>query len=109
MPTKTWVHKGFQISEGLKPESSSFRYFFYVSEGDQKKCNYCIWIEDDALGRFDPSGDFESIVSSHGSEWQQWVKEKLDSNDFRNVVLRHDTKGEDEIDLEKMDKKLTMD
>ncbi len=109
MPQKKWSYKGFQIKEGLKPGSSNFRYFFSVSEKDQKKCNYCIWIEDDALGRFDPSGDFESIVSSFSGRWQQWVKEKLDANDFREVVLRHDKKGEGEIDLEKMDKKLTMD
>jgi hypothetical protein len=107
MPQKTWSHKGFQVSEGMKPGSRSFRYFFNVTEGDQKKCNYCIWIEDDALDRFDPSGDFKSIISSHGEQWQQWVKEKLDASDFRDLVLRHDTKGEDEIDLEKLDKKLT--
>jgi hypothetical protein len=109
MPQETWSYKWFQIDEGLKPGSRSFRYFFYVSESDRKKCNYCIWIEDDALGRFDPSEDFESIVSSRRDQWQQWVKEKIDANDFRNVVLKCDTKGESEVDLEKMDKKLTMD
>ena len=109
MPPKTWFHKGFRIDEGLKPGSRSFRYFFNVSEKDQKKCNYCIWIEDDALVRFGPSREFESIVSSFSGQWEQWAKDKIDANDFRDIVLRHDTKGEVEIDLEKMDKKLTVD
>jgi hypothetical protein len=62
---KTWSYKNYEIEEGLKPGSSQFRYFFVVSESGEKKCNFCVWIADEAMSRFDPSKDFNSIVSSH--------------------------------------------
>lgn len=104
-----WSYKNLDIKEGLKPESRDFRYFFSVSEGSEKKCRYCVWIEPDALARFDPSKSFESIASSHRQQWGRWVKGKIDQGDFRNRVLKHDAKGESEIDLDEMDQKLTMD
>ena len=66
---KTWSYKNYEIKEGLKPESSQFRYFFVVSESGEKKCNYCVWIVDDAMSRFDPSKDFNSIVASQIESW----------------------------------------
>ncbi len=103
---KDWSYKNFNIKEGMKPESSDFRYFFSVSEGSEKKSRYCVWIESDALDRFDSSKNFESIASSHSQQWGQWVKGKIDQGDFRNRVLKHDAKGETEIDLDEMDEKL---
>ena len=104
---KEWEYKNLKVKEGLKPGSDRFQYFFVVSEGDQKKCNYCVWIEDEALSDFDAGKSFESIVSSNGEAWNQWVKEKIDGSDFRNVVLKFDKSGKQEIDLEEMDKKLS--
>ena len=106
MEPKTWTYKDYQIKEGMKPDSSDFRYYFSVSEGNQKKCRYCVWIDDEALARFDPSKKFESIVSSNSPQWAQWVKRKIDRGDFRNMVLRYGAGGDVEIDLEKMEKKL---
>jgi hypothetical protein len=103
---KDWKYKSFEIKEGLKPGSSSFRYFYSVSEGSEKKCRYCVWIDPDALARFDPSKNFDSIASSHSEKWGQWVKAKIDQGDFRNRVLKHDANGESEIDLDEMDEKL---
>ena len=45
----TWRYKDLQITEGRKPGSKQFQYFFAVSEGGEKKCNYCVWIDDEAL------------------------------------------------------------
>jgi hypothetical protein len=103
-----WSYKNLSVTEGFKPGSEHFRYFFVVSEAGQKKCNYCVWIEDEALSRFGSSKDFEAIVDSHREDWNQWVKQKIDQKDFRNMVLRFDKEGQKEIDLEKMDKKLSM-
>ena len=107
MEPKSWTYKHFQINEGMKPGSKFFRYFFSVSEGNQKKCRYCVWIDDDALARFDPSEDFNTIVSSHSTQWEDWVKGKIDELDFRNLVLRYDANGEAEIDLDEMQEELT--
>ena len=50
---KTWTYTNYEIKEGLKPGSSQFRYFFAGnSESGEKKCNYCVWIVDDASYRF---------------------------------------------------------
>ena len=106
---KEWEYKNLKVKTGLKPGSKHFQYFFVVSEGDQKKCNYCVWIEDEALSDFDAAKSFETIVSSNEKGWNQWVKEKIDVSDFRNVVLKFDKNGKQEIDLEEMDKKLSMD
>lgn len=103
-----WSYKNLNVSEGFKPGSKHFQYFFLVSEAGQKKCNYCVWIEDEALSRFGSSKDFEAIVDSHREDWNQWVKQKIDQKDFRNMVLRFDKEGQEELDLEKMDKKLSM-
>ena len=106
---KTWSYANYEIKEGLKPGSSQFRYFFAVSEGGEKKCNYCIWIVDDALSRFDPSKDFDAIVDSQKETWHAWVKEKIDAADFRNRALKFEKSGEKEIDLSEMAEHVTMD
>ena len=59
-----WSYKELEIEEGFKPESKHFQYFFLVSKGGEKKCNYCVWIDDDNLGRFSASKSFEEIISS---------------------------------------------
>jgi hypothetical protein len=105
---KEWSYKSLRVKEGLKPGSKHFQYFFVVSEGEQKKCNYCVWIEDEALSGFDASRDFKAILESHRGDWSNWVKEKIDQKDFRNVVLKFDKQGQNEMDLNKMDKKLSM-
>ena len=98
----TWTYKNFEIREGLKPGSKTFRYFFNVSENGEKKCNYCVWIMDEALTRFDASKDFSAIVVAHQSVWHRWVKEKIDGDDFRNRALKIEKTGEQEIDLSAM-------
>lgn len=102
-----WPYKNLSVTEGFKPGSEHFQYFFVVSEAGRKKCNYCVWIEDEALSRFGSSKDFNAILGSHREDWNQWVKQKIDQKDFRNMVLRFDKGGQEEIDLEKMDKKLS--
>ena len=103
-----WSYKSLKVKEGFKPGSEHFQYFFVVSEGGQKKCNYCVWIEDEALSRFNNSKNFNAILDSHREDWNKWVKEKIDQKDFRNMVLLFDEHGRKEVDLDKMDKKLTM-
>jgi hypothetical protein len=103
-----WSYGDFIIKEGLKPKSEHFQYFFIVSRSGEKKCRYCVWIEDDALSRFDTAKDFNSIVDSMRAEWQKWVMEKLDQSDFRDLVLRFDKAGNSEIDLMEMNERLSM-
>jgi hypothetical protein len=103
-----WSYKGLSVKEGLKPGSKHFQYFFVVSERGQKKCNYCIWIQDEVLPQFTASGDFKTILGSHSGDWNKWVKEKIDQKDFRNVVLIFDKEGHKEMDLDIMDEKLSM-
>jgi len=103
-----WSYKSFSVKGGLKPGSKHFQYFFVVSEAGQKKCNYCVWVEDEALSRFSATKNFKAILDSHQGDWNKWVKEKIDQKDFRNMVLRFDKEGHKEIDLDKMDKKLSM-
>ena len=97
-----WTYKNHEIEEGLKPGSKTFRYFFKILENDEKKCNYCVWIADDALGRLDPSKDFDGIIASNKAAWQQWVKDKIDNGDFRNRALKLEIEGQHEIDLSDM-------
>jgi len=104
-----WVYKDYQIRDGLKPGSKHFQYFYVVSEQERKKCNYCVWIVDEALARFDQSRDYASIVSSQRETWNRWVKGKIDSGDFGNKVLKYDEDGEKEIELSEMMAHLTMD
>jgi chemotaxis regulatin CheY-phosphate phosphatase CheZ len=104
----SWTYKDYKIKEGLKPGAKHFQYFYVVSEGDEKKCNYCVWIEDKALSRFDQAKDFNKIVSSRKAEWNKWVKGKIDADDFRSLVLKFDEKGQKEIDLAEMEKHLSM-
>ena len=106
---KTWLYNNYEIKEGLKPGSSQFRYFFAVFESCEKKCNYCVWIMDEALSRFDKSKDFNSIVSSQKKIWHEWVKEKIEASDFRNRALKFEKTGEKEIDLSEMAEHVTMD
>ena len=105
---KGWSYKNLRVEEGFKPGSKRFQYFFLVSEGGQQKCNYCIWIEDEALPRFGASKNFNAILDSHREDWNKWVKEKIDQKDFRNMVLLFDKEGQKEVDLDKADKKLSM-
>jgi hypothetical protein len=99
---RTWSHKNLQIKEGLKPESKHFQYFFLVSEGGTKKCNYCVWIDDENLATFAPSKDLEAIASSRREEWRRWVQEKIDQGDFRNLVLKVEKTGSRVISLSEM-------
>jgi hypothetical protein len=103
-----WSYKEYQIRDGLKPGSPHFQYFYVVSEQAKKKCNYCVWIVDEALARFDRSKDFESIVSSQREIWNKWVKGKIDAGDFGNKVLKYDRDGEKEIELSEMAAHLSM-
>ena len=103
-----WSYKEYQIRDGLKPGSPHFQYFYVVSEQATKKCNYCVWIVDEALTRFDQSKDFDSIVSSKRETWNTWVKGKIDAGDFGNKVLKYDRDGEKEIELSEMTAHLSM-
>ena len=105
---KIWQHKNVEIEEGLKPGSKHFQYFYVVSEGGKKKGNYCVWIVDSVLSRFEPSGDFVSIASSQRETWNKWVKSKIDEGDFRNKALRFGPDGEKEIELSEMSERLSV-
>jgi hypothetical protein len=63
---------------------------------------------DEALSRFDQSGDFVTIISSQREIWNAWVKGKIDSGDFGNKVLKYDKDGEKEIELSEMTAHLSM-
>ncbi len=106
MAEKTWSYKNYQIKEGLKPGSKHFQYFFVVSEKDKKKCNYCIWVDDETLPRFSPEKEFDKIVSSRRGEWSKWVQGKIDGGDFRNLVLKLEKTGQKEINLNEMEEQL---
>ncbi|MDX2440788.1 MAG: hypothetical protein QNK40_09580, partial [Desulfobacterales bacterium] len=99
---KKWTYKNYETQEGLKPGSPTFRYFFVVSEKSIKKSNYCVWIKDDALARFDQSKNFDTIISSQRENWIKWIKEKIDAQDFQNRALIFDKTGETEINLSEM-------
>jgi len=103
-----WSYKDYQIRDGLKPGSPHFQYFYVVSEQGKKKCNYCVWIVDDAWTRFDRAGNFVSIVSSQKETWDKWVKGKIDAGDFGNKVLKYDRDSEKEIELSEMTAHLSM-
>jgi hypothetical protein len=103
-----WFYKNYEIREGLRPGAAHFQYFYVVSEGEAKKCHYCVWIVDEALTRFDQSGDFASIASSQRETWTEWVKGKIDAGDFGSKVLKYDKDGEKEIDLSEMTAHLSM-
>ena len=104
-----WTYKNYEIQEGLKPGSTTFRYFFVVSEKGMKKSNYCVWIKDDALFRFDQSKNFDNIISSQRENWGKWIKEKIDAQDFQNRALKFDKAGETEINLSEMNEHVTID
>ncbi len=106
---KKWTYKNYEIQEGLKPGSTTFRYFFVVSEKGMKKSNYCVWIKDDALSRFDQSKNFDTIISSQRENWGKWIKEKIDAQDFQNRALKFDKIGKTEINLSEMNGHVTMD
>lgn len=97
-----WSYKNHEIEEGLKPGSKTFRYFFKIQESGEKKCNYCVWIADNALERLNPSKDFDGIIASNKADWHQWVKDKIDDGDFRNRALKIDLDGQREINLSDM-------
>jgi hypothetical protein len=106
---KTWSYKDYQIQDGLKPGSKHFQYFFRVSRGGEKKCNYCVWIEDEALSRFDPPGNFDAIVSSHQEPWSKWVREEIDAGALKSKVLRIGREGQKVVDLSDVKEQLSMD
>jgi len=106
---KKWTYKTYEVQEGLKPGSTTFRYFFTVSEKGVKKCNYCVWIKDDALFRFDQSKNFDTIISSRRENWVKWIKEKIDARDFQNRALKFDKTGETEINLSEAGEQVGMD
>jgi len=101
-----WSYKELEIEEGFKPESKHFQYFFLVSKGGEKKCNYCVWIDDDNLGRFSASKSFEEIISSQKEHWTEWVRSKIDQGDFRNLVWRFGKTSQQEINLADLDEDL---
>ena len=103
-----WSYKELEIKEGLKPKSKHFQYFFVVSEGGKKKCNYCVWIDDENLTHFSSSNSFEEIISAHREEWTQWVQNKIDQKDFRNLAWRLEKAGHQEINLEELNEKLEL-
>lgn len=104
---QTWTYKNYEIQEGLKPGSNTFRYFYKILENGEKKCNYCVWIVDDALTQFDPAKDFGAIAASHKNDWQQKVKDKIDGQDFRNRALKIGTDSLEEINLSDMSEHVT--
>jgi hypothetical protein len=75
---------------------------FSVFQQGEKKCHYCVWITDEALSRFDSSGDFDAVIAARSDAWRKWVEKKIDAEDFRNRALRIDAAGEQEIDLSDM-------
>jgi hypothetical protein len=101
-----WSYKNLDIDEGLKPGSKHFQYFFVVSEKGKKKCNYCVWIDDENLTHFTQSKEFEEIASLKREQWRKWIQGKIDQGDFRNLVLKLEKTGQQEIDLSEMEKKL---
>jgi hypothetical protein len=105
----TWSYKELEIKEGLKPDSKHFQYFFVVTKGGEKKCNYCVWIDDDQLSRFSAAGSVEDIISSQRKQWIQRVQEKIDQGDFRNLVWRFGEAGQQEINLEDLGEELKPD
>ncbi len=106
---KIWKYKDLDVKENFKPGSKHFQYFFVVTEKGKKKCNYCVWIEDKALSRFDLSKGFDSIVSGKREDWKVWVKEKIEQGEFRNLALKYEEEGQVEIDLDAIPEKLTLD
>jgi hypothetical protein len=107
---KVWCYKNLDIDEGLKPGSKHFQYFFVASEKGRKKCNYCVWIDDENLTHFAThSNKFEDIASLKREQWRKWVQGKIDQGDFRNLVLKLEKTGQREIDLSEMEKVLKPD
>jgi len=106
---KTWSYRDYQIHEGMKPSAAHFQYFYTIYNGPEKICNYCIWIEDEALSEFDPSRNFKAIAGSHKADWSTWVKGNIDRKDFRNLVLKHGQGYKEEIDLDQTKEKISMD
>ena len=104
---KRWSYKNLDIREGLKPGSKHFQYFFVVSERGKRKCNYCVWIDDENLVHFTTqSNEFEEIVSLKKDQWRRWVQEKIDQGDFRNLVLKLEKTGQREVNLSEMEEVL---
>ena len=97
-----WTYKNYEILEGLKPGSKTFRYFFEIFQNGEKKCNYCVWISDDAIEKCDPSKAFDAVVASQKDVWHDWVKGKIDDKDFRNRALKIEKQGQHEINLSEM-------
>ena len=72
-----WLYKDLQmLQKGLQPGSKQFQYFFAVSEGGGKKCNYCVWMDEKPYRALLPLRILKEIVSLKREEWSTWVKEK---------------------------------
>jgi hypothetical protein len=82
---KKWRYKDYEIQEGLKPGSTTFRYFFVVSEKGMRKANYCVWIKDDALPRFDESGILTVLSCLKEKTGANGLSKKLTSRIFKIV------------------------
>jgi hypothetical protein len=104
--SNTWSYKEHEVKEGLKPNSKHFQYFFVVSENGEKRCNYCVWIDDENLTHFSSSRSFDEIISSRREEWARWVQKKIDQKDFRNLAWKLEKTGQKEIGLEELTDKL---
>ena len=109
MMEECWDYKNYHIKDGLKPESRHFQYYYVVSEGSEKRCNYCVWIVNEALSRFDTADDFSAIVSSQRDIWNKWVTDKIDAGDFKSKVLKFEKDASKEIELSEMAEYLSMD
>jgi hypothetical protein len=103
---ESWSYKEHEIKEGLKPKGRHFQYFFVVSKKGEKRCNYCVWIDDANLTHFSASRSFDEILSSRREEWVQWVRQKIDQEDFRNIAWKLEKTGKKEIKLEELTDKL---
>jgi len=104
--SETWSYENHDIKEGLKPAARHFQYFFVVSERGEKICNYCVWIDDGNLDQFSSSRSFDDIISSRREEWGRWVRQKIDRNDFRNLVWKLEKTGLKEVELEELADKM---
>jgi len=103
---RNWTYQNFTIKEGLKPGAANFQYFFVVSQGGRKKCNYCVWMGDEVLDCHTNGKCYAEIAASKREEWCKWVQSKIDNMDFRNLVLKIDKAGQQEINLNEMKEKL---
>ena len=63
-------------------------------------------MEDEVPGCHTNGGCYAEIAASKREEWSKWVQSKIDNKDFRNLVLKIDKAGQQEINLNEMKEKL---